>query len=361
MELVRFRNYQQETIQFSDGVNIFYGDNAQGKTNILEAVSMFSMGKSIRARREQELILNGAEDGELHLVFSDSQRRHESGIYLGRNRRKRILVNDIPLRKNSELMGRFCVVYFGPENLDMVKDGPAVRRRNIDMFISQLHPGYFSALSQIRQIIEQKTALLRADSPDTMMLEVLNERFCLAAVEVIEKRSRYLRKIEEKAACFQQEISGGNEILAMQYKSCIGNAAERSQEDILRAVRDKMEENSWRELERRECLTGPHREDIIFSINGLEAKAFASQGQQKTVVLVEKLAEVSLLLEETGEVPVLLLDDIMSELDRKRQKYILNSIRDMQILITCTDTEGFKQNEPAALFHVEAGAVRQMS
>lgn len=322
---------------------------------------MFSLGKSLRARREQELIQNGKENAEIHLEFSDNQRRHTGEIHLSKNRRKRIWINEIPLRKNSELMGRFCVVYFGPENLDMVKDGPAVRRRNLDMFISQLHPGYFAALSQLRQIVEQKTALLRELKPDVMMLEVLNERFAAAAADVIEKRRQYLEKIETAAALLQKEISGGSETLRMQYKSCVGNLDALTQKEIFLAVQKKLEEYFQKELERRECLTGPHREDVVFWINDMEAKAFASQGQQKTVVLAEKLAEVSILREETGETPVLLLDDIMSELDRKRQDYILRSIRDMQILITCTDTEGFKETKPAVLFYVKAGTVRQMT
>ena len=359
LTLRNFRNYTDETIFFGDGVNILYGDNAQGKTNVLEAVYLFSMGKANRARKDIELIRHGQDRAELSLTFSDKERESVAEISLFKNRRKTITVNEIPVRKNSELVGRFRVVYFGPEYLGLVKEGPAVRRKNIDILISQLRPRYFSALGDMKKLIESKNALLKMETPNQAMLEILNEKLCSVSAEVISCRFQYLNRIGTIAAELQNEISGSSETLLLKYQSCIGDVAEKSHDEIQQCLRARLAESFRRELDLRESVIGPHREDIAYFINGQDAKAFASQGQQKTIVLVQKLAEVELMYQETGELPVLLLDDIMSELDKKRQGFILNRIRDMQILITCTDVEGFQLNENARLFHVEKGSITE--
>lgn len=357
LELKDFRNYTQQELDFGEGVNILYGDNAQGKTNILEAVYLFSMGKANRARRDAELIRHGQEKAELALNFLDKERESRGEITLFSNRRKVITVNEVPIRKNSELVGRFRVVYFGPEYLGLVKEGPKQRRKNTDILISQLRPRYFSALGDVKKIIESKNALLKMDRPNQAMLEILNEKLASISVELIACRAQYLEKIGTIAAKIQKEISGGSETLTVKYQSCIGDVQGLSREELKERLDKRLSEVWQRELDMRESVVGPHREDIGYYINDREAKAFASQGQQKTIVLVQKLAEVALMREETGELPVLLLDDIMSELDKKRQGFILNHIRDMQILITCTDVEGFALDGDARLFRVENGTV----
>lgn len=352
-----FRNYTEQTVSFGEGVNILHGDNAQGKTNILEAVYLFSMGKPSRARRDAELIRHGQNKAELSLTFSDKEREHSAAITLYADRRKTVTVNDIPIRKNSELVGRFRVVYFGPEYLGLVKEGPSVRRRNIDILISQLRPRYVSALGDAKKLVESKNALLRMEKPNQSMLQILNEKLASVSAEVIICRQQYLKRVGEIAAQIQQEISNGSEALEIRYRSCIGEAKDMEREAVKEGISKRLDEVWKRELDMRESVIGPHREDIGYLINGQDAKAFASQGQQKTIVLVQKLAEVELMHEETGELPVLLLDDIMSELDKKRQGFILNRIRDMQMLITCTDTDGFVLDKNARLFRVENGTV----
>ena len=359
LKLRDFRNYTEEIISFGDGVNILYGDNAQGKTNILEAVYLFSMGKANRARKDIELIRHGQDKAELSLTFSDKERESIAEIVLFKNRRKTIAVNEIPVRKNSELVGRFRVVYFGPEYLGLVKEGPAVRRKNIDILISQLRPRYFSALGDMKKLIESKNALLKMDNPNQAMLEILNEKLCSVSAEIIFCRFQYLNRIGAIATELQNEISSSSETLLVKYQSCVGDVAEKSHEEIQACLRERLAEAFRRELDLRESVIGPHREDIAYFINGQDAKAFASQGQQKTIVLVQKLAEVELMYQETGELPVLLLDDIMSELDKKRQSFILNRIRDMQILITCTDVDGFQLSENARRFHIEKGTITE--
>lgn len=357
LTLKNFRNYAEETFAFADGVNIIYGDNAQGKTNILEAVYLFSMGKANRARKDAELIRYGEERAELAMTFADSERESRAEITLFSNRRKTVAVNEIPIRKNSELVGRFRVVYFGPEYLGLVKEGPKGRRKNIDILISQLRPRYFSALGEVKKIVESKNALLKMANPNRTMLEILNEKLTAASAEVIACRAEYIAKIGSLAGEIQDEISCGKEALTVGYQSCIGEVADLSRDEIQAKLRTRLEDVFRRELELREATVGPHREDIAYAINGKEAKAFASQGQQKTVVLVQKLAEVALMSQETGEQPVLLLDDIMSELDKKRRAFILSHIRDMQILITCTDLDGFAVDETQKLFRIENGTV----
>ncbi len=355
LELKNFRNYTEQALEFGDGVNILWGDNAQGKTNVLEAVYLFSMGKASRAKRDVELIYHGQDSAELALEFADSERDFRAEISLFKNRRKTISVNDVPIRRNSELMGRFRMVYFGPEYLGLVKEGPKQRRKNTDILISQLRPRYFSALSDLKKLVESKNALLKMDKPNTAMLEILNDKMSALSAEIIALRTDYIKKIGDIASGIQREISGGKEELEIKYLSCIGASDGLGIPELKNMVAERLEEAFKRELDSRESIIGPHREDVSYLIGGREAKAFASQGQQKTIVLVQKLAEVELMHEETGELPVLLLDDIMSELDRKRQGFILNHIKDMQMLITCTDVEGFDLGGGTRLFHIEDG------
>ena len=358
LELRNFRNYAEQTLEFGEGVNILFGDNAQGKTNVLEAVYLFSMGKANRARRDAELILHGEESARLALTFTDRDRTSLAEIELFKNQRKAITVNEVPVRRNSELVGRFRVVYFGPEYLGLVKEGPKQRRRNTDILISQLRPRYFSALSDLKKIVESKNALLKMERPNTAMLEIINEKLASISSELIAYRSAYLEKTGALAREIQREISGGREELEVRYLSCVGEVTGLEPGEIKEKLSRRLEEAWRRELDMRESSVGPHREDIGYYINGREAKAFASQGQQKTIVLVQKLAEVELMQEETGDLPVLLLDYIMSELDKKRRRFILSHIRRMQILITCTDVDGFETDGDARLFEVENGTAK---
>ena len=357
LTLTDFRNYQEQTLEFGEGINILFGDNAQGKTNVLEAVYLFSMGKANRAHRDSELIRHGQEQAALTLEFFDGERELTAQMQLFKNRRKQVALNEVPIRKNSELVGRFRVVYFGPEYLGLVKEGPKIRRKNLDILISQLRPRYFSALSDAKKLVESKNALFKMDKPNLSMLGILNEKLSSVAAELIAYRTEYINKIGSYAAALQKEISGGKETLELRYLSCIGDTAGMAIPQIKEKLLQKLTDSQRRELDARESVVGPHREDIGYYINGQDAKLFASQGQQKTVVLAQKLSEVALIQEETGDLPVLLLDDIMSELDKKRQSFILNHTRDMQILITCTDVDGFALTEDATLFHVEDGRV----
>lgn len=362
LRLNDFRNYHDETVDFSDGVNIICGDNAQGKTNILEAVHMFSLGKSNRTTKDFELIRHGASSAEIGMEYSAYDRDCEIKIHIDKGKRKSVVYNDISLKRISELLGKFNAVYFGPELLGLVKGGPGGRRKNLDMLISQLRPNYFSAVSELRKIVDSKNALLKMQSPNKTMLDIMNKKLTDISCEIISYRCEFLKRLETIAKDIQFEISGGREELSYRYMSSIGRIdllSVPSKEEIRERFENRLEQSREREREFKETFISPHREDVGFDINGRDAKAYASQGQQKTVVLVEKLAEAKLIESEIGETPLLLLDDIMSELDMKRRAYVLSSIDNMQIIITCTDIDDMTdaKRDAAKVIYVENGAV----
>lgn len=360
LELTDFRNYENEKIEFGDGVNVICGDNAQGKTNILEAIYFFSLGKSNRARKDAEMIRHNAELAKIAMTFCDSQRENilEAEIY--RDRRKKISANEILIKKNSELVRRFNAVYFGPEYMGLVKEGPSVRRKNIDILISQIKSGYIGLLAELRKIVDSKNALLRMEKPNITMLDIMDEKLAKISTNIILCRYIYINRIASYAGEIQSEISDGKEELGMQYESCIGDVSCMDASAVENALKEKLKDNRAREMRLCESVIGPHREDITFLINGNEAKLYASQGQQKTIVMSKKLAEVRLMTDETGETPVLLLDDIMSELDKKRREYVLEHISDMQILITCTDLDGMTLPDDVCEFKVTSGHTERM-
>ncbi len=352
-----FRNYDNEKIEFHEKLNIIYGNNAQGKTNILEGIYLFSLGKSNRASKDFEMIRFGEEISEIKMKFVSRENDCYGEIFLDKKKRKKITLNEIPVRKNSDLVGRFNVVYFGPEYLSLIREGPKKRRKNIDVMISQLKLGYVSALSDYKRLIEQKNILLKEEKIDEIILSVLNEKMLELSEYIIKTRFYYIKKIEEIAKKIQLEISSGKENLEMNYISCGLNIDEKLIENIGEVLKEKSKETFRKEIKYRESIFGPHRDDIEFKINGADLKLFGSQGQQKTAVLVQKIAEVELFKEEIGEYPVLLLDDIMSELDSERQDYVLNKLKNMQIFITCTDSEKFKNMECGKMIKIGKGSV----
>lgn len=358
IELDSFRNYSGEKIEFDKKINIIYGSNAQGKTNILEAIYMFSLGKSNRARHDSDMIRFGDDNAGIKLDFTSREHKCSGEIKIYKNRRKQISVNEIPIKKSSELVGRFNVVYFGPEYLSLIKDGPSKRRRNIDILISQLKPGYLAAVSEYKKTVEQKNNLLKRDYCDELLLSVLNEKVTELSSRIIKWRYEYIKKIEKIARRVQLDISQGAERLNLEYISCGIRFDDDNIADVDALLKAKSTSVFERERFSRESIFGVHRDDIEFKINGADLKLFGSQGQQKTAILVQKIAEVELFKEEMGEYPVLLLDDIMSELDNSRQDYVLNKIENMQIFITCTDKERFKNLNKGKFIEIEKGRVK---
>lgn len=354
LSLSNFRNYGSEKIEFSPYTNVIYGDNAQGKTNILEAVYIFSQGRSHRAKSDKELIRFGSDFAKLSLDFHDSERDYSAAIQMIKNGKKSIKINHVQITKLSMLMNYLNVVMFSPEDLELVKGSPSARRRFIDSSISQLYPRYLTSLIDYHKALGQKNSLLKnlkfKGVKSDIMLSVWNEQLALEGSRIMEYRIEFIKLIDEFASKIQQEISG--EELKIAYSPGIKT------DDIDKSTIFKyLEHNQRREIELASAQTGIQRDDLHISINGCEAKAYGSQGQQRTAALSMKIAQADYIHFVKSEYPVLLLDDIMSELDINRRMYLSQKIRDKQVLITSTDTDLIESTEATRLFKIKNGSV----
>ena len=347
LTLKNFRNYEEQSLTFDEKTNVFQGNNAQGKTNLLEALYLFSMGKSFRTNQDADLIRFGESYTKASLTFCDRNRKHTLEIIILRDKKKQIKINGLTISRLGELMGHLNVVLFYPEELGLVKEGPHVRRRFMDVALSQLRPGYYHTLGQYHRVVDQRNKLIKrirmagsADLSDTMF--VWNEQLAALGMELMHYREEFMGRLGVLAAKAHFEASG--EKLTLVYKPRF-----ESKEAFL----EKLESGFERELEQGYTLHGPHREDFEIFINDKEAKTFGSQGQQRSAVLSLKLAQADLLFEEYGEYPVLLLDDIMSELDQTRRSYLAGRIPDKQVFITCTELDALLHG--GKIFNVSSG------
>lgn len=329
LELYNFRNYEYENISFTDGVNIIHGENGMGKTNILEAVYYFSYGRSFRSSGK-EVIKDGGKEARISLSFENCERKLSSDIKFLSGKRKEIYINEIELKKTSQLLGNFICVLFTPDEMSIIKGMPEIRRKFCDSSIMPLRPQYIKELIKYRNILNQKTALLKSRQYET--LDIWNEKLAETGSRIMKLRSSYIERINKKAAEIQREISGGKEELSLVY-----NPSVKQGENYF----EKLTEYKEKEKENLFCMVGIHRDEIDIFINGKLAKNYASQGQIRTGILSLKLAETEIIKEETGEYPVMLLDDILSELDKKRREFLISRIKGKQIIITCTDIENY--------------------
>lgn len=334
LTLQNFKNYQNQSFSFSDRVNVICGENAQGKTNLLESIFFLSCVKPIHAKREHDLITFGKETAKIHANASSVERNFEIDIDLSASPRK-IFVNGIRNPKVTEYIGLLKTVLFIPDDLSMIKEGPAVRRRFMNIAISQLKPNYVHHLSKYNRLLEQKNKLLKQDYFDDALLDVYNENLAATAAQIILYRSDFIDKIGIEAQKNHYEMSKEREILQVGYKTdrYIDDFS-LSASEISHRLYNHMNERKLAEKESQSCLIGPHRDDIVFLINEKNARDFASQGQIRTAILATKLAERDVFYQIAGEYPILLLDDVLSELDTLRQNYVLNKIDCGQVFIT---------------------------
>ena len=354
LSLRDFRNYREQTLELSPGTNLIYGQNAQGKTNILEAVYMFSQGKSHRAKSDRELIRFGCVGARAALSFETSERSYRAVMSFMKNGKKSIKINNIQIKKLSTLMNYLNTVMFSPEDLSLVKGSPSVRRRFMDLAISQLFPKYLTSLIDYNRALTQKNSLLkelkRSGSRSDVMLSVWNEQLSAEGARIMRYRAEFIELLGKFAAGIQDEISG--EKLELGYSYGI-----RVNEITPEAFFEALEKEQRREIELRTAVYGIQRDDIEIKINGNDAKLYASQGQQRTAALTLKIALSDYICSIKDEYPVLLLDDIMSELDRSRRLYLAEKIKDKQVLITSTDTDILKSTADTKLFYVQDGTV----
>ena len=363
IELTGFRNYRESGCEFVPDVNVITGRNAQGKTNLLEAVFYLAGARSFRTRSDREIIGMAAQEAALRGDIHSETRDQRIDIYLSRRERKKIFVNGVKMKSAAELSGRLCCTLFAPDDLELMKGGAAARRKYMDLAICQLRPKYAEALANFNRVYEQKTRILKDYRERRDMLDVLDEfslNLAKYGAELIRYRASWCARAAEAAEKIHGEISGRGEKLSMSYQtvSSIEEPLEMSGKELLDALLRQQERLRNAEIDAGQCLAGVQKDDIRLFIDGMEAGKYASQGQIRTGALSMKLAEWSICRDEIGSSPVLLLDDVLSELDPVRQDYVLNSIQDGQVLITCCDEGEVQRKTGGRVIYVENGSIR---
>ncbi len=355
-----FRNYDYEWADFDPGINVITGENAQGKTNLLEAVYLLSTGKSFRTRYDREMVGFGYSAGEVLGDVSAGGRKQTVKMVMRPGVRKSIYVNGVKSTA-ADLTGKFSCVLFCPDDLNLIKDGPAARRKLMDTAISQLRPGYAKLISDYNRLYEQKSAILKEWREKPSLLDPLDDfsdRMCKVSAQIIRYRAAFVTRLDDVAREIHSDFSGGRDQLRMQYttvstvKDPMASAAE-----VYYDLCEHLESHRKAEIESGMCLSGCHKDDIEIFVNDMPARSFASQGQTRTAALSVKLAEREIHLQEFGEYPVLLLDDVLSELDPGRQEFVLNRIGGGQTLITCCEGDTIAGRTGGKVITVEGGKI----
>jgi len=346
LELSSFRNYGLLHMDFSDGINIFCGDNAQGKTNILEAIYLCSTNKSHRGAKDREMISFGGEEAHLKMMALKGDMDYRIDMHLKKNRNKGIAVNSVPIRRTSDYLGLIKCVFFSPEDLQIVKEGPSERRRFMDTELCMLDKIYLNALTQYKKALDQRNQLLKDISFEPSLMETLDlwdSQLVRFGKDIIDARKKFIGELRDIVTPVHSKLSGEREVLSVDYEPDV--TSEEFDEEIKKS-RD-------RDLRSKTTNRGPHRDDMSFLITtkkgdgeqSIDARIYGSQGQMRTCALSLKMSEIELLKRKTGDMPVLLLDDVLSELDSGRQQFLLNSIQGIQTMITCTGLEDFVRHQ----------------
>lgn len=351
----QFRNLLPDELLPHEGMNVIYGQNAQGKTNLLEAIWLFTGGRSFRGSRDAELIAFGQEQARLELDFF-SEEREQNAVLTIRGKKRAATINGVETGGVMELVGKVRAVIFSPEHLSLVKEGPALRRSFLDGAICQWKPVYTKLLFQYNRILQQRNALLKdiprhAELLDT--LDIWDEKLAQKGGALLRERTRYVQELTEPAARVYGGISQGREAFSLRYRSLYSGEGEAPA--YAEAFREALGAARRDDLSAGFTTVGPHRDDLDIFVDGRDARAFASQGQQRSCVLALKLAEAELLEQLAGEPPVVLLDDVMSELDAGRQDYLLYQLGGRQVFMTCCELEAVARFSGGGRFQMEAG------
>ncbi len=352
--LINYRNYEKLDINFGKGVNVFIGDNAQGKTNILEAIYYCAFAKSHRTTRDRELINWNNHESYISLGIAKERLDKKIDIKILKDGKKAIKVNSIKINKIGELFGIFNVVMFSPEDLKIVKDSPGVRRRFIDMELCQLNKKYYYNLVQYNKVLNERNVVLKNKNLSEEMLDIYDEQLSSYGEYVIKERLKYFEKLNYYGVQVHKDITSNKENIEFKYQSTIKNLS-----NIKENFYEALKKSRKKDIEKGISTIGPHRDDFSIFINNVDIKNFGSQGQQRTAVLTIKFASLRIIKEITGEYPVLLLDDVLSELDFSRKKYILSTIGEIQTVITCTGIEDIYSylDSNSKIFKVKNGIV----
>ena len=352
LELSDFRNYEHLELSFDSGTNIFYGNNAQGKTNILEAVFLSSTTKSHRGTKDQDMIRFGCEEAHIRTCIEKNRTETTVDMHLRKNKTKGIAIDHQKIKKAAELLGLLNVVFFSPEDLNIIKNSPAERRRFVDMELCQLDGFYLYNLNHYNKIVGQRNKLLKDLYFQPSLKETLSvwdTQMVSFGKKIIERRQMFTEQLNEIIFDIHKRLSGGMEELRIEYLP--NTSAERLEEELTASID--------RDMKWKMTTTGPHRDDFLFTANGVDIRKYGSQGQQRTAALSLKLSEIELVKKLTKDTPVLLLDDVLSELDSNRQNYLLDTIGDIQTLITCTGLDEFVNHRFTInkVFQIQNGAI----
>ena len=361
LELQHFRNYGHQRVTFDPSCNVIFGENAQGKTNLLEAIVYLSCGKSPRARTDREMIGFDAQDAVLESRTLSRDREFRTRVELYRGRRRKLWVNQVPAKTSAALSQVYHTVFFCPDDLYLIREGAAARRRFMDTALCQLRPRYAAALAEYHRLYEHKTRILRDSEERPDLLELLpdfNERMVRFGAVLIHYRQQFAQALDRYAARNHRECSGGKEQLEVAYQTVSSVTDPAAEIEVLtEQLRAHMDSHQAAERASRMCLSGPHKDDLVITIDGREAKSYSSQGQTRTAALALKLAEREIYQNATGEYPVLLLDDVLSELDPRRQEFVLNRIAGGQVFITCCEDDRLETLLGGKVFHVKHGEI----
>ncbi|MFO3689595.1 DNA replication/repair protein RecF [Staphylococcus felis] len=364
LQLENYRNYENIMLQCHSEVNILIGENAQGKTNLLESIYMLALAKSHRTTNDRELIHFNEEYAKIEGELNFRHGLIPLTMFITK-KGKKVKVNHLEQSRLTQYIGNLNVVLFAPEDLNIVKGSPQVRRRFIDMELGQISNLYLNDLSQYQRILKQRNHYLKQlqlkQKTDTTMLEVLNHQFAAYAVKVTQRRAQFIQELEHLAEPIHTGITNGNEKLTLKYLPSVKLEDGTQDEDVLiQNVLEMLERHMTREIERGVSLYGPHRDDLSFRVNQMDAQTYGSQGQQRTTALSIKLAEIELMNQEVGEYPILLLDDVLSELDDSRQTHLLSTIQHkVQTFVTTTSVDGIDHEimKNAKIYRITNGKI----
>nr|WP_295972450.1 DNA replication/repair protein RecF [uncultured Bacillus sp.] len=366
LHLENYRNYNQLEASFENKVNVILGENAQGKTNVMESIYVLAMAKSHRTSNDKDLIRWDSEYAKIEGRVQKNSGSIPLELIIAK-KGKKAKFNHIEQQKLSQYVGNMNVVMFAPEDLNLVKGSPQVRRRFIDMEIGQISPVYLHEAGQLNKILQQRNHYLRQlqakKQTDETMLEILTEQFIQSTVKIITKRFEFLHLLQNWASPIHDGISRGLEKLKIKYKSSVHVSEEQDLSMMVNIYKDKFNQVRKREIERGVTLFGPQRDDLVFYVNDRDVQTFGSQGQQRTTALSIKLAEIELIHAEIGEYPILLLDDVLSELDDYRQSHLLNTIQEkVQTFVTTTSVDGIDHQtlREASTFCVKEGTMERI-
>ena len=355
LELSKYRNYDDLNISFDPGITILYGDNAQGKTNILEAVYIAGTTKSHRGSKDKDIIQFNEDESHIRLHITKNDVGHKVDVHLRRNKNKYIAIDGQSIKKSGELLGLINMIFFSPEDLSIIKNGPAQRRRFINLELCQLNKIYFYNYVNYNKALEQRNTLLKQISFNNKLkdtLDMWDAYLVQYGTEVIKAREEFIEQLNDIVKGIHDHLTGGKESIEIGYEK---NVSANEYENTLRKKREV-------DLKYQSTQTGPHRDDICFYVNGIDVRTYGSQGQQRTAALSLKLAEIELVKSLIHDTPVLLLDDVMSELDSNRRNYLLDSIKDIQTVVTCTGYDDFIRSRLTIdkIYEVVHGTVNEM-